>query len=804
MKRKTEEYEVVVCGGGLAGFCAAVASARGGASTVLIHNRPVLGGNSSSEIGVTPHGAAAFHAYARETGIISELLIEERAMNHAEVYENGWTNSVWDLVLYNMAVSTANLTVHLNTNIQEVVLQGEGVSSSWADLLDEVTHQYGYSHRPTCHGNQPATIAEVKALVLNAELELTIRGRMFIDCTGDGLVGDRAGCEWRMGSEGREEFNEPHAPLQPSTDTMGSSIHFRAKDLGYPVTYHAPDWAIKHEDASYFYDQGRLPKEERGGYWWLEIGVPYHTIYDNEDIRHELTRHTLGVWDWIKNRDPVMKDRAKNYALDWIGQVPGKRESRRIIGRYFVTEHDVQNRTVFEDEVAFGGWFVDLHTPGGLLANSSEPCSAGEQEYNTFSEYSVKSYCGPYGIPLRCLMAKDATNLLMAGRNISASHAALGTMRVMGTTALMGQACGTAAAYAVRNKIATAELSHGDAIAAIQQTLLREGCFLPNVRNQDTCDLARLATATSSSDAQVSEAGPHTQGCHAGLAEWRDQPQYHQQQLDSRKGQLIAIGHEGIDVVSVCLTNRSGTPQSVEAAIYAVDHVWDYRVEPGPSLATAMLQVLPGEEQWVDWSVQLDAAQIAEHPQYLRLDLLTNPAVEWLTAGNIEPGMTSYYQIGAEKMRRFANGSTLSVRVMPHQSAYPASMVLSGTTRPHRSTNVWRSDPNQPLPQWLDLSWDSVQAIGLIELTFPGHLLREYHAYAPHYRDPQTPADYSIQCEVDGEWQTVATCTDNYQRRGIHRLPRGIETRKLRITVTRTNGDPSAAINEIRCYTDLQ
>ena len=359
MKKESEEYEIVVCGGGLAGFCAAVAAARRGHKTCIVQNRPVFGGNSSSEIGVTPHGAAAFHAYARETGIISELLIEERSLNHAEIYENGWTNSVWDLVMYNMAVKTEDLSFHMNTDIKDVI------------MCDE------------------RNIKAVVAHTQNAEVELTLDAKLFIDCTGDGLVAERAGCTWRMGSEGRDEFNEPHAPEVASSDVMGSSIHFRAMKIDAEAPFTAPDWAIHYDDASYFYDQGRLPKEERGGYWWLEIGVPYDTIHDNEKIRHELTRHALGVWHWMKNQDPVMKQRTKNYVLDWIGQVPGKRESRRIMGEYLITEHDILNKTAFEDEVAFGGWFIDLHTPGGLLAPISEPSNA--DNYDTFSEYSVKS-----------------------------------------------------------------------------------------------------------------------------------------------------------------------------------------------------------------------------------------------------------------------------------------------------------------------------------------------------------------------------------------------------------------------------
>jgi hypothetical protein len=361
MKTQTEHYDVVVCGGGLAGFCAAVAAARHGAKACLVQDRPVFGGNSSSEVRVPPHGAAAFHAYARETGIISELLTEERARNHQVVFENGCINSVFDMTLYDMAVTTPNLTFHVNTTVTDVIMAD---GSGGVSVLPKVVA--GYAHRPACQRSRE--LRAVVARVANAETVLEIHAKQFIDCTGDGLVADLCGCEWRMGTEGREEFNEPHAPAAPSLDTMGNSIHFMARDMGRPVPFRAPDWAVKHEDASYFYDQGRNPYDVRGGFWWIEIGVPWDTIYGAEDIRHELTRHTLGVWDWIKNKDPKTKEKAAHYALDWIGQVPGKRESRRIMGRYLMTEHDPANKTVFEDEIAFGGWFIDLHTPGGLLA----------------------------------------------------------------------------------------------------------------------------------------------------------------------------------------------------------------------------------------------------------------------------------------------------------------------------------------------------------------------------------------------------------------------------------------------------
>lgn len=762
MYHKIESYQVVVIGGGLAGFCAAVAAARQGATTCLVNNRPVFGGNSSSEVRVTPHGAAAFHAYARETGILSELLIAERAANHEEIFENGWTNSVWDMTLYDMAMQTPNLTFHVNTDVQDVVMNGRRIES-------------------------------VRGIVMNAELELTLNADLFIDCTGDGIVADRAGCEWRMGSEGRAEFNEPHAPELASGDVMGSSLHFKTKDMGRPVPFVAPDWAMHYDDASFFYQQGRPPKEERGGYWWLEIGVPYHTIENNETIRHELTRHILGVWDWMKNRDPKMMERTRNYAIDWIGQVPGKRESRRIMGHYLMTEHDPQNRTVFPDEIAFGGWFIDLHTPGGLLAQHSEPASG--EEYNTFSDYAVKSYAGPYGIPLRSLIAKDVDNLMMAGRNVSVTHAALGTVRVMSTTALMGQAAGTAAAIVLQRGLPIADVPT-QAITDVQQQLLRDGCFLPNYKNEDSTDLARRATVSASSQALLYGAGPESKGAHEGLLIWRDQPQYSLETLENRRGQLIAIGRPELRTVDVCLHNRSDKPQTVTAQVRLAEHIWDYRACELETLAETVLTVPPGQH-WVGWDVNLTNLPTG---RFIRLDLLPNLNIDWLIAGRIEPGHMAMYQISDSRMRRFGNGHTLSFRLDPPQPCFGPENVLSGITRPYQFTNLWKSDPNKPLTQWLELAWTEPQVIRQVELTFPGHLIREYHAYGPFYRDPQCPKDYSISALMGDRWETVLNVTVNYQRHRRHALPKSVLTSALRVNVHATNGDPSAQIYEVRCY----
>lgn len=770
MRQTKEHYDVVVCGGGLAGFCAAVASARNGASTCLIQDRPIFGGNSSSEIRVTPHGAAEFHAYARETGILSELIIEERAVNHEEILENGWTNSVWDMVMYDMAVKTPNLTFHLNTTVFKV------------EMADD------------------RTIRAVVARVANGETDIAISGSTFIDCTGDGVVADLAGCEWRMGSESKDEFNEPHAPHKASSDTMGNSIFFKAKDMGRPVPFKAPDWAVQYEDASFFYKQGRPPYDIRGGYWWLEIGIPWHTIHDAENIRHELTRHTLGVWDWIKNKDPKTRKLVANYAIDWIGQVPGKRESRRIMGEYLMTEHDVLNKRVFEDEVAFGGWFLDLHTPGGLLAPTSEPNSAAGYS----GEYNVKSYCGPYGLPLSICLAKDADNLMMAGRNVSVTHAALGTVRVQGTTALLGQAAGTAAAIALRHQAPVKEMA-GRYAVELKQTLLREGCFLPNNRNEDAADLARKAKVTARSEARVYGVGPFC--AHRGKALMRDwgstrpekpeldPPVPLHDRMDTRRGQWIALGLPELAKVSVCLTNTSGTVQHISAALAPVEHLWDYRCDTGAVLSSGVLAVPPGGMHWIDWEVNLSGLQA---PSYVRLDLGANEHIVWHRAAGLEPGHVSAWDMGNGQMR--SSKYALSFRVEPAQPCYSPSNVISGVTRPREHTHLWRSDPQDPAAQWLQLEWHEMQNISEVHVSFSGHLLEEYHGYSPFYRDPECVRDYSIEICSDDAWSEVVRVEGNYQRRRTHPLQKPAATAKLRLLIHATNGDPSAAIYEVRCY----
>ncbi|WLP89808.1 FAD-dependent oxidoreductase [Gordonia sp. NB41Y] len=765
MRTVAEHYDVVVCGGGLAGFSAALASARHGAKTALVQDRPVLGGNSSSEIRVTPHGAAAFHGYARETGVISEALIEERVRNHAKIEENGWTNSVWDMVLYDMAVRTDNLTLHLNTGVEGVQVRD-------------------------------GHIASVTARTWGAEMIREIRGSVFIDCTGDGTVGDLAGNPSRFGIEASAEFGETHAPAESSADTMGSSLHFKTVDTGVPTEFHAPEWAVRYDSDEFFTGGGRKIPTLESGYWWIELGAPWNSLYDNEILRHELTRHVLGIWDYLKNRHPYWSPRASTLALDWIGQVPGKRESRRLEGRYLLTESDLIDGTKFDDEVAFGGWYMDLHTIGGLLKDIAEPST--QDQWKDPGKASMGSkYVPPFGIPLRALSSAVIDNLFFAGRNMSATHVAMGATRVMGTCASMGEAVGIAAAlnFSADHVVEAA----ADDIARIQQTILRDGAFLVNVANSDPVDLARSATISASSTDLVRGVGPSSTDRTGGIDYWRGYPLFpFRGNLERRVAQWIIRGAgQPLDAIRLCLSNHGTASARVAATLYAVDDIWDYRVDTGMVLAKEEIEVPVGGPAWVTWDIGLPEVGGSS---FVRVDLAPAEDVEWHISPAVAPGQIAAFEDNPGHYRRFGSGQTLGFEVVPPQRGYEPDQVISGEARPHRSTNQWRSDPAVPLPAWIELTWPVEHEIKQVQLTFAGHLLREYHAYPAFYRDPQCLRDYELQVADANGWRTVVRVEDNTATRVVHTLDRSERTRGLRLVALSTNGDPAVGVYEIRAY----
>ncbi len=432
-------YDLVVVGGGLSGLCAALAAARHGARTALVHNRSVLGGNASSEVrmhicGADYHGS---RPDARETGIVEELLLENRRRNPQASFP------IFDTVLWEKARFQENLDLYLNTHFTEAEVEG------------------GASRR------DGAIIRRIRGEQLTTERVFELEAPLFIDASGDGTLAALSGARFMTGREGRAEFGEPHAPEQADRVTMGSSLLFQARDMGRPVPFERPAWAPQFGEE----ELALRPHEEiDAGFWWVELGgLGSDVIADGEAIRDELLAALHGVWDHIKN---CGHHDAANLALEWVGFLPGKRESRRIIGDYVLREQDLVAGRIFEDAVAYGGWPMDIHAPGGLRHRGPP---------NEFHELPQV-----YTIPYRSLCCRDVRNLLLAGRIVSATHMAASSLRVMATCALMGQAAGTAAAMAARAGLAP----RGVPVRDLQARLMRDDCWLPGFRHEDAADLA--------------------------------------------------------------------------------------------------------------------------------------------------------------------------------------------------------------------------------------------------------------------------------------------------------------------------
>ncbi len=438
----TRHYDFVVVGGGMSGICAAIAAARKGVKTALIHDRPVLGGNASSEIRMHICGADHHMSVpnARETGILEEILLENKRRNPEMVYP------IFDSVLWEKVHFQENLTLYLNTHMTQVLCDGDRIDG-------------------------------VYALQMTTEKSFCIFGTMFLDATGDGVLGAKAFAEYRIGRESSAQYGESLAPEKEDPYTMGNSLMFKARDMGHEVPFIKPFWANTYTE-----DQLKLRdhSDVTSGYWWIELGGgEQEVISQGEELRDELLKAVFGVWDHIKNRGA---HGAEQMELEWVGFLPGKRESRRLMGDYVLTETDCLEGTRFTDAVAYGGWPMDIHIVDGFLKEDDVPTVWNQ----------VK---GLYSIPYRCLYSKNIRNLFLGGRAISCSHVAFSSTRVMGTCGVVGQAAGTAASMAVKRKLEPREIL--DCVGELQQELLKDDCYIPFIANQDAKDVARLAVVTS-------------------------------------------------------------------------------------------------------------------------------------------------------------------------------------------------------------------------------------------------------------------------------------------------------------------
>ena len=428
--------DLCVVGGGLSGTIAALSAARHGLKVVLIQDRPMLGGNCSSEIRMWVRGARGY--WNRETGILAEFEEEN-------IYRNPTlAPTLWDSVLFGKVKENKNITLLLN-----------------ASCLNA-----------KCENNK---IESVTAWQLTTYTWHNVKAKYFADCSGDSVLAPLCGAKHRIGREGNAEFNETIGPVISDSKTMGMSLLLQARETDHPVKFIPPEWANVYETdedidikkSSVKYSETRSHEIGTSGcnLWWMELGGDTEAISNTEETRDELLKVAFGIWDHIKNKGSHGYD---NWELEWIGFLPGKRESVRYIGEHILTQNDILSGGQFDDAVAYGGWPMDDHNPKGFKANSIDDKAS-----------VMHPAPSPYGIPYRCLYSVNIENLFFAGRNISATHAAMSSTRVMATCSLLGQALGTAASICFKNNLKPKDLKDSY-ITLLQNTLMDDGVFIPN------------------------------------------------------------------------------------------------------------------------------------------------------------------------------------------------------------------------------------------------------------------------------------------------------------------------------------
>lgn len=444
LKRKHIDCDLCVVGGGMSGLAAAVAAAREGIKVVLMHERPVLGGNASSEIRMWICGAHGKDN--RETGILEEIALENLYRNPTKSY------ALWDTVLYETVKKEENITLLLNCT-----------------CMDAETEEGEFKH------GRNTKIKTVTGYQMTTQCFYEISAKYYCDSSGDSILAPLCNAEFRMGREAESEFDENTVVKEADDMTMGMSCLVQGRETTEDIKYIPPEFAMKLGDEDF---KHRMPNiyNEAENFWYLELGGNRNTIDDTEQLRDELVSLAAGTWNYVKNSGKFDADK---WELDFLGFLPGKRESRRMCGEYMITQRDISDNRVFEDEIAFGGWPLDDHFPGGFF-HKGHP--------NT--NYATPA---PYSLPYRALYSKNVENLYFAGRNISMTHTAMSSIRVMATCALLGEAVGKAASIATKNNCTPHDVYLNDT-ETLQTLLLNEDCFLPSKTRKlsDICKTAEL------------------------------------------------------------------------------------------------------------------------------------------------------------------------------------------------------------------------------------------------------------------------------------------------------------------------
>jgi hypothetical protein len=742
------ECDLAIVGGGMAGTCCAITAARAGVRVTLIQDRPVLGGNASSEVRLWILGATSHmgnnNRWAREGGVIDELLVEN-------MYRNPEGNPlIFDTILLEKVTEEPNITLLLNT----VMFDAEK--------------------------SDPDTISAVRTFCSQNSTRYVVRAPLFCDASGDGALGFLAGAAFRMGAETHDEFGEKLAPNEDYGELLGHTIYFYSKDTGKPVKFVPPSFAL--DDITQIPRFRSFNAQDYGcRLWWIEYGGRLDTIHDSERIKWELWRIVYGVWNHIKNSGDFPE--AETLTLEWVGHIPGKRESRRFEGDYMLHQQDLVEQRLHDDAVSFGGWALDLHPADGI--------------------YSEKPGCnqwharGIYQIPYRCLYSRNIRNLFLAGRIFSASHVAFSSTRVQATLASAAQVVGHAAALCLRQNLRPAEVSKPPYIGHLQRDLLRAGQFIPHIPLHDPDDLAHRARVSASSTLVLDVLpgdGPRLPLQHS----WA-------QMLPVQPGAMPGV----------TFTLDVSAPTNLQIELRTSDRPENYT--PDMILGRQTFALQPGQNQSVTatFDIEIDASR------YVFVCLMKNPAVAVRTTGwritgllsvsnTQNPAVSNYgaqqpeHDIGIEAFEfwvplRRPQGHNLAVAVEPPLPVFEPENVVNGWARPTTGPNAWVAALDDPSPH-LTLTWDSPQTIQRIELTFDTDFDHPMESALMGHPENVMPFCVKRYCIRDAARKIIAQRDDNHQTRNVIILEKPVQTDQLHIELDETHGHAPAALLAVRCY----
>ncbi|MBE9464809.1 FAD-dependent oxidoreductase [Dyadobacter subterraneus] len=741
------EADLVIVGGGLTGTCAAITGARTGMKVIVVQDRPVLGGNASSEVRLWVLGATSHmgnnNRWAREGGVINEIMLEN-------IHRNPDGNPlIFDTVLLEKVVEEKNITLLLNTAVFDLDKSAED------------------------------TISAVHAFCSQNSTQYKISAPLFCDASGDGIVAFLAGAAFRMGAESQEEFGEKFAPDKAYGELLGHSMYFYSKDVGRPVKFTPPSFALQDITQIPRYKTFN-PKDFGCRLWWLEYGGRLDTVHDTETIKWELWKVVYGAWNYIKNSG--LFPEAETMTLEWVGTIPGKRESRRFEGDYMLKQQDIVEQKQFEDTVAFGGWSIDLHPADGIYSDQ-----AGCNQWHGK---------GVFSIPYRSYYSKNINNLFIAGRIISTTHVAFASTRVMATSAHGGQAVAIAASLAKKYGISPREVGtlHLD---ELQRELIKSGQYIPHLKLSDQEDLVQKAINIQASSTLKLKEIP-------GADYWVA--------INHSVGQMLPVSMGKMPSVTVWLDAEEETELTVELRRSSKS----YNHTPDITLETKSVSLKKGRQEiTLEWNAEFDDAcyafvcfmkneQVKIQYSETRISGIvtvfnaTNPAVS--NYGKQEPTE----DIGVDTFefwcpQRRPEGRNIAMNLGTEINLFKPENLRNGLQRPIASPNAWVADYDDRKPT-INLAWAEETKISSIEFVFDADY--DHPMENVIFLHPETVMPFCV-TEVkvyDDKIELVGSIENNHQNRRKITLSEPVSTQNLTIELANSNENTPVSLFEIRCY----